>query len=267
MLLSLLLGAPEVKINAQSLNSSLPCQNSSQSQSSISTNGNAQQADENITLVGQIGPYDPSQGDQDDPNFNDFTGADLEGTLPTDNYFTISVTVPTALDFTVLEDRTNVKGQFYSPQYMVTNNATRPVHISVVAVQNVVPVENDPDFIPLYLEKPVEGDGKVQIDLNLSLKNMQTSVFHNVNLTSLISQNPTNPITRATSTTNQNVPSNYLGVLGLKEKGILQLNSTDWDRPKAEGLDKNAKVNFDIQLTFSLDDPTTNSTPSQGSGN
>ena len=93
MLLSLLLGAPEVKINAQSLNSSLPGQNSSQSQSSISTNGNAQQADENITLVGQIGPYDPSQGDQDDPNFNDFTGADLEGTLPTDNYFTISVTL------------------------------------------------------------------------------------------------------------------------------------------------------------------------------
>lgn len=215
--------------------------------------------------MGQIGPYDPTEGDQDDPNFEDFQGDDLEGTIP-DNYFTISVTVPTAMEFSVLEHNINVKGQFYSPKYTVTNHATRPVHISVATVENVVPYSGA-DYIPLYLEKPVECDGRVQIDLNLSLENLKTSVFHNVNLTSLKTKNPANPISRLTSSDTPTVPSNYLGVLGLKEQGVLQLNSTDWDRPRAEGLDKDAKVNFDIQLTFSLDDPTKENVNPDGENN
>lgn len=266
MLLSLLLGVPGVIIEAQSADENFPNteenppnevpeQDSSQTKPSISTDGNVEHVDKDITLVGQIGPYDPSEGDPDDPKFNDFSGENLEGTIP-ENYFTIAVTVPTALSFAVLEHQTDVRGQFYSPEYKVTNNATRPVHISVVTVNNFVYPTNAEDFIPLYLEEPVQGDKRVQIDLNLSLKNMKTSVLYNVNLTSLKTENPANPIARTTSNDTQNVPSNYLGVLGLKEQGILKFNSTSWERPIAEGSDKNAKVNFDTHLTFSLDDPT-----------
>lgn len=249
----LLFGGQALGVSAQNTESTSPDESTSQTPPTISTEDNAENQNENITLQGQIGPYDPSENDKGDPNFGEFEGDNLEGTLP-EKYFTISLTVPTALEFTVFEHKIDVKGQFYSPQYKVTNNATRPVHILVKAVDNVVPSTNEDDYIPLYLEKPLEGDGRVQIDLNLSFNNLKTSVFHNVNLTSMT---PSHPIILSASNDSQVAPSNYLGVLGLKEQGVLQLNSTDWDRPKAEGFDKDAKLNFDVSLIFSLDDPTT----------
>ena len=241
MTILFLLSVSFFKVNAQN--------NGGESSNQVNSGTNTNSSTGDIELNGQIGPYDPTESDPNDPNFDSFQGNDLEGTLPKDNYYTIAVTAPTALDFSVLEHKTNVKGQFYSPNYTIKNNATRPIHISVGLVHNVIPTEGQDEYIPLYLEKPIEGDGKVQIDLNLSLENLKTSAFHNVNLTNLKQSN-------AQTSQQDDSHSNYLGVLGLKEQGILHLNSDSWDRPLAEGLDKNAQVNFDIQLVFSLDDPT-----------
>lgn len=242
MTILFLLSVSFFKVNAQN--------NGDESSNQVNSGTNTSSSTGDIELNGQIGPYDPTESDPDGPNFDKFQDDDLEGILPTkDNYYTIAVTVPTSLDFSVLEHEINVKGQFYSPKYTIKNNATRPIHISVGLVHNVIPTEGQDEYIPLYLEKPIEGDGKVQIDLNLSLTNLKTSAFHNVNLTNLKESD-------AQTFQQDDSHSNYLGVLGLKEQGILHLNSDSWDRPLAEGLDKNAQVNFDIQLVFSLDDPT-----------
>lgn len=200
---------------------------------------NSEQKDEFITLDGMIGPYDPNDPNKvDDPNFDEIPTNELEGKLP-DNYYTISVTVPISMHFAVLPGWG--RGQFYSPEYTIENKATRPVYITVKGLTEDN-FQGDDQFEKLYLQKPTPYDDKIEIDLSLSMLNISTSGKKEVPLSGF-----------NFSDVNQN---HYLGVLGLKESGILKFESTDWDVPGLDAPDKHAKNDFTLQLEFSLEDPT-----------
>ncbi len=201
-----------------------------------------------ITLDGMIGPYDPTSPDYEDDPFYDFidpdnpnNSNDIEGTIPEkDQYYTIAVTVPTDMQFTIF--KLNGQNSFYSPQYKISNNATRPIHVSVSSVgtnefiltDEFTPIEG---FYQLYLRKPNPFNRDAEIELYLSMLNKTSSVKRSVFISEDFDADNSNE-------------NHYLGVLGLKETGILQFESTNWDSPG-----KNAKTNFKLTLQFSLEEP------------
>lgn len=212
--------------------------------SSWNLSENRTEKSENITLDGMIGPYDPNDPNKDnDPDFNGISPDELEGELP-DNYYTISVTVPTTMHFAVVSGWG--RGQFYSPKYTIENKATRPIYISVKSLTEDS-FNGDDDFAKLHLRKPTHYDDDTEIDLYLSMLNTSTSEKKEVCLSGF-----------STSDTNQN---HYLGKLGLKESGTLQFESTDWDVPGLDAPDKHAKNDFTVQLEFSLEDPNQSTQP------
>ncbi len=209
-------------------------------------NANTPSRNENITLDGMIGPYDPNDPDKvNDPDFDDVDPSDLEGELPV-NYYTIAVTVPTNMHFTVVSGFG--RGQFYSPKYTIENKATRPIHVSVKGLTEQNVVESN-EFTKLYLKTPVHYDDNTEIDLYLSMLNTSTSHKKQVRLSEF----------DATSATE----NHYLGVLGLKQSGILQFESKSWDVPGLDAPDKHAKNDFTLQLEFSLQDPTQPTPPEE----
>ena len=209
----------------------------------IDMNDNVTTKDENITLDGMIGPYDPNDP-ENDPDFSELTSDDIEGTLP-DNYYTIAVTVPTQLEFTVFSGFG--RGQFYSPKYTIENKATRPIYVSVKNLEENF--DGDDTFNKLYLRYPTSYDDNTEIDLYLRMTNLISNINRKVHLT----ENYT-----AINTTSE---TRYLGKLGLKESGTLQFESSWWDVPGLDAPDKHAKNDFTIQLEFSLEDPLATPTP------
>ncbi len=187
-----------------------------------------------ITLDGMIGPYDPDDS-VGDPNF---TEGELEGSIPAEgDYYTIAVDVPTSMYFTVVQGGDGNRGIFFSPEYIVKNKATRPIYVSLAKVDTTVDV-NDNEFSKLHLATPILKNGKLEIEVFLAMINNQTLVKKSVML--------------ADSTSNF-----YLGKLGLKEAAILKFESTKWDAPGLdEDDDRHAKLDFQISLEFSLEEPT-----------
>lgn len=206
---------------------------------------NSEQEEKSITLDGMIGPYDPNDPNKaDDPDFSGIQDDELEGKRP-DNYYTIAVTVPTSMHFTVVSGWG--RGQFYSPKYTIENKATRPIYITVKGLTEDS-FNGDEEFDKLHLRTPVHYNQYTEIDLYLSMLNTNTSIKKKVRLSEF-----------DTSA----VEDRYLGVVGLKESGILQFESTDWDVPGLDAPDKHAKNDFTLQLEFSLDDPTQSSQPDE----
>lgn len=195
-------------------------------------NHNSSTTDENTILDGTIGPYDPNN-----PNFSGMLDEDVEGKIP-DNYYTIAVTVPTNMYFTVISGFG--RGQFYSPNYKIENKATREIHISVVGLKEELIVEDD-EFQQLYLRRPTPYDEYTEIELYLEMKKQQLSSMNKVLLSDQL---------------NHDGQLHYLGVLGRGESSILQFASNNWDVPGIDAPNKHAKNNFQISLEFSLEDPT-----------
>lgn len=211
---------------------------------------NTREKSENIILDGMIGPYDPNDPNKaDDPNFDGIPTGELEGELPTDNYYTISVTVPTSMHFTVVSGWG--RGQFYSPKYTIENKATRPIYITVKELTEE-DFSGDEEFDKLYLRTPVHYDNNIEIDVSLSMMNKNTLTKQTVRLSEF-----------SASDTTQN---HYLGVLGLKESGILQFESNNWDVPGLDAPDKHAKNDFTLQLEFSLENPKNPTEPTEPPG-
>lgn len=207
---------------------------------------NTEYEENDITLNGMIGPYDPSDPDKiGDPDFSDINSEDLEGEIP-DNYYTISVTVPTFMEFTVFQEPSG-RGSFYSAKYSIENKTTRPIYVSVKEVV-INSVQETEDITQLHLEKPIPNDDRVAIDLYLGMLNEHT-----------LDKN----VVRLSEFDNSATEDHYLGVLGLKESGILQFESTDWDVPGLDAPDKYAKADFCIKLEFSLEEPTQSTEPAQ----
>lgn len=203
----------------------------------IENYGNTDGEENNIILDGMIGPYDPNDPDREhDPNFSDISTEDIEGNIP-DNYYTISVTVPTNMHFAVISGFG--RGQFYSPTYTIENKATRPIHISVVGLEEEKFEKND-EFQKLYLRKPIPYDDNIEIELYLAMKNKQTLAMRKVLLSEEF---------------NGDKQSHYLGLLAMKESAILQFESNNWDVPGLDAPNKYAKNDFQITLEFSLDAP------------
>ncbi len=197
---------------------------------------------EEIILDGMIGPYDPTDLDQG-PGFDDFIadGGELEGNLPgQDNYYTIAVSVPTQMQFTIIFER------FLAPQYTIENRATRPIYITVTAL-NEHSFQEDEKVKKLHLATPDNTNDDIEADISLSMLNNTDSanpVKNNVNLSNFDSSN-----------------INYLGKLGLKESAILQFESTDFEIPGRTAPKYSAENKFQLGLTFSLDDPTQSTQP------
>ncbi len=202
---------------------------------------NVPNKDSNITLDGMIGPYDPADS-EGDPNFSNFDG-ELEGSIP-DNYYTIAVDVPTNMYFTVAHGGDGNRGVFCSPDYTIKNKATRPIYVSLVTVDTTVYEEND-EFSKLYLTTPTLKNGKIEIEVFLSMLNDTTSEKKSVMLS-------------------DSTPRSYLGILNLKETATLKFESTKWDAPGLdEDDDRHAKLDFKISLEFSLEDPAQSSQPDE----
>ncbi|WP_317327191.1 hypothetical protein [Turicibacter sanguinis] len=197
---------------------------------------NISNKNETIILDGMIGPYDPNDPDsENDPNFSEILDEELEGHIP-DNYYTISVTVPTNMNFAVVSGFG--RGQFYSPIYKIENKATRPIHISVVGLEEEL-IEGD-ELQKLYLRKPIPNDNYTEIELYLEMKNTQLSLINKVLISDQL---------------NQGIQPNYLGTLDMKQSGTLQFISNNWDVPGLDAPNKHAQNNFNIKLEFSLNDP------------
>ena len=185
-------------------------------------------------LNGMIGPYDPTDPNYPEDPFYNFDG-ELEGDYPTaDNYYTIAVTVPTNMEFTVLKK--SDRNIFYSPKYTIENRATRPIYVSVHSlVQN--PFDSTENFVPLYLRKPNPFNYDAEIELYLSLLNKNTLEKRRVLLLESFNEDRTSE-------------NSYLGVLKSRDKGVLTFESAEWD-----SLGRNAKTTFTLQLQFSLEEP------------
>lgn len=211
---------------------------------------NSEQKQESITLDGMIGPYDPNDPNKaDDPDFSGIPDNELEGKIP-DNYYTISVTVPTSMHFAVISGWG--RGQFYSPKYIIENKATRPIYITVKGLTEEE-FNGDDTFDKLHLRTPVHYDEHTEIDLYLSMLNTNTSIKEKVRLSEF-------------NASSKNYPNNYLGEIALKQSAILQFEATDWDVPGVEAPDKYAKNDFSITLEFSLDDPKNPTEPTEPPG-
>ena len=200
------------------------------------SNNNTEQ-EENITLDGMIGPYDPNDPDSS-PDFSQLSPDEIEGTLP-DNYYTIAVTVPTNMQFAVVSGWG--RGDFYSPKYTIENRATRPIYVSVKNLEEEAFTGNE-EFNKLYLRQPIANNEYTELDLYLGMLNVNNQEKNRVHLTEDFNTIST-PDTQ------------YLGKLGLKESGILQFESSYWDVPGLDAPDKHAKNDFTLQLEFSLEDP------------
>lgn len=120
-----------------------------------------------LEVEGEIGDWDPTK-DGVSNKLNSLNEDANNGIRPKEGqYYTIAVTVPVNMDFGVYPNSTNVvKGYFYSPEYGLRNHGTNPLRVKVGFEKGGV---GDPKST-LYIARPVNGNGNVEIDLVLSFK-------------------------------------------------------------------------------------------------
>lgn len=192
-------------------------------------------------LDGKIGEWDPN--DSDRPNFDGIEGSDIEGTIPgSDDYFTISVTVPLEMRFVVLPNSTNYRGSFYSPEYNIKNNGSKTVAVKVKSMsQDTTAISDDAD--PLYIDKMIQGDKKSQIELFLmAIDGAKRKVrLYDINLLSNEERTLCN--------------------LTANETKKVKFYSDKWDLPEYEVGKSEAKSDFNLTLEFSVATPSTVTTP------
>lgn len=119
-----------------------------------------------VILDGAIGDWDPEE--EVSKKLQDLDESQIEGNKPnSEDYFTISVTVPVNMDFGVYSSSFGFMGNFYSPKYKVKNNGSKTLNIKA----GLNTTEDEKSENTLYIDKPTLGNGKVEIDLDLSYIN------------------------------------------------------------------------------------------------
>lgn len=188
-----------------------------------------------ITLDGQIGEWDPT--DDDTPDF-DAQDLEVEGKLPREgSYYTISATVPLSMEFTVFPKRQSAFGDFYSPEYTITNNGSKTLEVKIKTFDRNTSTRTSNDEAPLHIEKVTGGDGKTQMELKLSvLANPYTSV-KDIDLTKL-------------STLSDSDKTLY--ELTANESKNFKFSSERWELPWFESDKKSAMSNFTAGFEFSI---------------
>lgn len=193
-------------------------------------------------LDGKIGEWDPN--DSEKPNFDDSDDpSNIEGTIPgSDKYFTISVTVPTNMNFAVLPNRDKYRGVFYSPEYFIKNNGSKTISVKVKNVtESSISSSISSDKDPLYVKKVVQGDGESQIELFLRAidGNNKKDIKLYGDLTKLAEEEKT------------------LYSLEANETKKMKLYADIWDLPWFESGKDEAEANFNLSLEFSVVTPST----------
>lgn len=194
-----------------------------------------QPAIDSTVMDGQIGEWDPTKSDN--PNFN---GYEIEGSLPTGaEYYTISVTVPVSMEFTVLPNSHHSRGSFYSPIYNIKNNGTKTINVKISKFERIDDIEDDEDTVPLYVEKIQSGDRRTQMELNMCA--IEDPIFGVVTKTIDL-----------TELTELSDDEKTLYQLGTNEMKRLKFDSKDWERPEGETDKNNAASEFIAQFEFSI---------------
>ena len=189
-------------------------------------------------LDGQIGEWDPT--DSSAPNFDGIDTSDIEGTIPdSDKYFTISVTTPLNMEFTVLPSSYDPFGYFLSAEYGIKNNGSKTISVKAKGIKQDLS-SNDPDKSILYIDEEVPGDKKSQMELLL---------------------------TAFDGNKNKDIPLYDLDSLSEEEKVLFDLKQNEtkkvkfdserWDLPWFESGKDEAEANFNLTLEFSVVTPST----------
>lgn len=193
----------------------------------------------NTELDGKIGEWDP--GNQDQPNFDD-SDLEIEGQKPgSGDYFTISVTVPTSMEFTVLPNSNLAFGYFYSPEYTIKNNGSKNITAKVRSFVVDTSVSNEADEAELYIEPVVGGNGKTQMELRLTAIN-EADKYNNKNI-DLFTLNSLNDEEKTLFSLRKN------------EIKKVKFSSERWELPWFESDKKSAKSAYTLGLEFSIANP------------
>lgn len=196
-----------------------------------------------ITLDGQIGEWDPT--DSGAPNFNQ-GGLEIEGTKPTEGqYYTISVTVPLSMEFIVLPRNQSAFGQFYSPEYTITNNGSKTLEVRIDTFEQNRTTPISDDETQLHVSKVLDGDGITQMELNLSVLDKFNSITKNIDLTKL---SPSNSEPSSNLTDDEKT----LYELTANESKSFKFSSDRWELPWFESNKKSARSNFTAGFEFSI---------------
>lgn len=196
--------------------------------------------DNNSTeLDGEIGEWDPNINDK--PNFSGFNDEDLEGIKPTeDQYFTISATVPTNMEFMVLSSSYSELGSFYSPEYKIKNNGSKTLVIKLASFNEDTSTPIDEEkYAKLFIEKVKNNDKKTQMELRLcTVDDIYWYKFiKEVDLTEI---------------DNLSEDEKTLFELAMNEQKAIKFNSEKWERPETEVLKQSAMSNFIATFEFSI---------------
>lgn len=195
---------------------------------------NSEILNNNTIMNGEIGEWDPSI--DDNPNFNDY---EIEGDLPTGSeYYTISVTVPVSMEFTVLPNSHSEVGSFYSPIYNIKNNGTKTINVKVSEFERVDLIDEE-DTVPLYVEKIQSGDNRTQMELNMCA--IEDPIFGVVTKTI--------DLTELTELSDE---EKTLYQLEMNELKRVKFNARYWELPEGETGKKNAASSFIAQFEFSI---------------
>ena len=238
-----------------------------------STNGQTtppqNEGNSSVTMDGAIGEWEPGNGNL--PNFN--TGTTGNEQLEVENapregkYFTISATIPLKMDFLIKNENENgssPNGKFITPYYKVTNNGshTLNVHFESFEYGNNLSSSRNTEGTSekLYVvQKPIRGNGKVEMRLNLTYDRPFNSYFKKIDL---IPSNGTSTISRLLNL-RSGTTEEILGKLSPNEEARLYYGSDEWESPKSERINKIVESDFNLKLAFSIDRETTETTPSE----
>lgn len=186
--------------------------------------------DGNVILDGVIGEWDLQDEDGVSKKLQALGDNEVEGNKPNSgDYFTISVTVPVNMEFGVYSSSSNVvMGSFYSPKYKVKNNGSKTLNIKA----GLNTTEEEKRENTLYIAKPTVGNGKVEMDLDLSYANGE--------------QKKVVDLTGDTSDANNR---REVGTIKANEEAEVTFVSEDWEPISWEPTVKES-VNFSGSLTF-----------------
>ena len=198
----------------------------------------------NTILDGEIGEWDPTLNDN--PNFDTGEGSEIteiEGTIPNSNeYFTISVTVPLEMEFEVFPSSYLAFGSFFSPTYEIKNNGSKTVVAKIASFERDESEVLGANETPLYIEEVVGGDGRTQMELNIGTVHpiLQNQLTKEIDLTKI-------------KTLDSDARTLY--VLEKNETGKIKFSSNRWEIPEYESKKKSAVSSYTAGFEFSIKEP------------
>lgn len=187
-------------------------------------------------LDGKIGEWDPN--DSDKPNFDGIENSDIEGTIPNSNdYYTISATVPLEMNFMVLPHSQTVFGVFISPEYTVKNNGSKTITVKLKNMDQNTNAPLDPNKDKLYIGPKIINDRNCQLELILTaIDNKNEKDIELYNFSSLSDQ------------------EKVLYDLEANEIKKMKFKAERWELPNFEVGKDEVEANFTLDFEFSISD-------------